>query len=59
MPLYAIEGKQPVLGAATWVAPSADVIGDAQLGDQASVWFGAVIRADNTPIIVGARSNIQ
>jgi len=59
MPLYAIEGKQPVLGADAWVAPSADVIGDAHLGDEASVWFGAVIRADNTPIIVGARSNIQ
>jgi len=59
MPLYAIEGKQPVLGADAWVAPSADVIGDAHLGDEASVWFGAVIRADNTPIIVGARSNVQ
>ena len=44
MPLYAIEGKQPVLGADAWVAPSADVIGDAHLGDEASVWFGAVIR---------------
>ncbi|GAA0316081.1 gamma carbonic anhydrase family protein [Sphingomonas oligophenolica] len=59
MPLYAIEGKQPVLGTDAWVAPSADVIGDAHLGDQASVWFGAVIRADNTPILIGARSNIQ
>lgn len=59
MPLYAIEGKQPVIGTDVWVAPSADVIGDAHLGNEASVWFGAVIRADNTPIIVGARSNIQ
>jgi carbonic anhydrase/acetyltransferase-like protein (isoleucine patch superfamily) len=59
MPLYAIEGKQPVLGVDVWVAPSADVIGDAQLADGANIWFGAVIRADNTPIIIGARSNIQ
>lgn len=59
MPLYAIDGKQPQLGSDAWVAPSADVIGDARLGDDASVWFGAVIRADNTPIIVGAGSNIQ
>jgi carbonic anhydrase/acetyltransferase-like protein (isoleucine patch superfamily) len=59
MPLYAIDGKQPVLGADAWVAPGAMVIGDARLADQSSVWFGAVIRADNTPIIVGARSNIQ
>jgi len=57
--LYAIDGKQPVMGADVWVAPSADVIGDARLGDGASVWFGAVIRADNTPIEVGARTNIQ
>jgi carbonic anhydrase/acetyltransferase-like protein (isoleucine patch superfamily) len=59
MPLYAIDGKQPVLGADVWVAPSADVIGDAHLADGANIWFGAVIRADNTPILVGARSNIQ
>jgi carbonic anhydrase/acetyltransferase-like protein (isoleucine patch superfamily) len=59
MPRYAIDGKQPVLGEGVWIAPSADVIGDAHLGDGASVWFGAVIRADNTPILVGRRTNIQ
>jgi len=59
MPLYAIEGKQPLLGTDVWVAPSADVIGDAQLAEGANIWFGAVIRADNTPIIIGARSNVQ
>lgn len=59
MPLYAIEGKGPTLADDVWVAPSADVIGDARLGEGASVWFGAVIRADNTPILVGARTNIQ
>ena len=59
MPCYAIGGHRPTLGADAWIAPSADVIGDARLGDGASVWFGAVIRADNTPIIVGARSNVQ
>lgn len=59
MPLYRIAGQQPQLGEGSWVAPSADVIGDAHLGPGASVWFGAVIRADNTPIIVGAGSNVQ
>lgn len=59
MPLYAIDGAAPALGEGAWVAPSAEVIGDARLGDEASVWFGAVIRADNTPILIGARSNIQ
>ena len=61
MPLYALDDLAPTLPAngSAWVAPSADVIGDARLGADASVWFGAVIRADNTPILVGARSNIQ
>ncbi len=61
MPLYRIAGIAPTLpdDGSAWVAPSADVIGDARLGQGASVWFGAVIRADNTPIIVGARTNIQ
>jgi carbonic anhydrase/acetyltransferase-like protein (isoleucine patch superfamily) len=59
MPRYAIGGKAPALGTEAWIAPSADVIGDVQLGDEASVWFGAVIRGDNTPILIGARSNVQ
>jgi carbonic anhydrase/acetyltransferase-like protein (isoleucine patch superfamily) len=59
MPLYRIAGQQPAVPTSAWVAPSADLIGDVRLGEEASVWFGAVIRADNTPIIVGARSNIQ
>ena len=59
MPLYAIREARPAVPASAWIAPSADVIGDARLGEQASVWFGAVIRADNTPILVGDRSNVQ
>ncbi|RYY23849.1 MAG: gamma carbonic anhydrase family protein [Sphingomonadales bacterium] len=59
MPLYEIGGQQPAIAEDAWVAPSADLIGDVHLGALASVWFGAVIRADNTPILVGARSNVQ
>ncbi|MDR6851307.1 carbonic anhydrase/acetyltransferase-like protein (isoleucine patch superfamily) [Sphingomonas sp. BE123] len=59
MPIYAVDGLTPRIDPDAWVAPSADVIGDAQLAAGASLWFGAVIRADNTPIIVGARSNVQ
>jgi carbonic anhydrase/acetyltransferase-like protein (isoleucine patch superfamily) len=59
MPCYAFDGKRPSLARGAWIAPSADLIGDARLGEEASVWFGAVIRADNTPILVGARTNIQ
>ena len=59
MPLYAIAGQQPQLEPGAWAAPSADLIGDVRLGARASVWFGSVIRADNTPIVVGEESNIQ
>jgi carbonic anhydrase/acetyltransferase-like protein (isoleucine patch superfamily) len=59
MPCYAFAGHRPTIGREAWVAPSADLIGDARLGEEASIWFGAVIRADNTPILVGARANIQ
>lgn len=59
MALYEIGGKRPMLAAGAWAAPSADVIGEIVLGEQASIWFGAVLRGDNTPILIGARSNFQ
>lgn len=59
MPLYAIDGHAPQVPGDSWVAPSADLIGDVQLGHEVGVWFGAVIRADNTPIVLGDRTNIQ
>ncbi len=59
MPLYEIDGVGPRLSEGAWVAPSADLIGDVRLGDRCSVWFGAVIRADNTPIILGEETNFQ
>jgi carbonic anhydrase/acetyltransferase-like protein (isoleucine patch superfamily) len=59
MALYALDGTGPTLAEAAWSAPSADLIGDVRLGTAASVWFGAVLRADNTPILVGDRSNVQ
>jgi carbonic anhydrase/acetyltransferase-like protein (isoleucine patch superfamily) len=59
MALYMIGGTRPQLAPGAWAAPSADLIGDVRLGPRASVWFGAVIRADNTPIVIGEDSNIQ
>jgi carbonic anhydrase/acetyltransferase-like protein (isoleucine patch superfamily) len=59
VPLYELGGQQPQIAADAWVAPSADLIGDVRLAELASVWFGAVIRADNTPIRIGARTNVQ
>ncbi|MEN2785228.1 gamma carbonic anhydrase family protein [Sphingomonas qilianensis] len=59
MPQYELNDQRPQLAAGVWIAPSADLIGDVHLAEHANVWFGAVIRADNTPILVGPRSNIQ
>jgi carbonic anhydrase/acetyltransferase-like protein (isoleucine patch superfamily) len=59
MPLYAINGVEPSLGANAWASPSADLIGDVRLGTRASVWFGAVLRGDNTPLILGDETNFQ
>jgi carbonic anhydrase/acetyltransferase-like protein (isoleucine patch superfamily) len=59
MPLYQLDGNGPTIARGAWVAPSADLVGDVRLGERASVWFGAVIRADNTPILIGDQSNIQ
>lgn len=59
MPLYSLDELVPILAQGAWAAPSADLIGDVQLSERSSVWFGAVIRADNTPIIIGEESNIQ
>ena len=59
MTLYTIDGATPQLANGAWAAPSADLIGDVRLGVRASIWFGAVIRADNTPIILGEETNFQ
>lgn len=61
MSVFALDGRAPRLPPAGryWIAPDATVIGDVRLGDEASVWFQAVIRCDNEPILVGARTNIQ
>jgi carbonic anhydrase/acetyltransferase-like protein (isoleucine patch superfamily) len=59
MSLYDLRGTQPSLGRNVFVAETATVIGDVYLGDEASIWFGAVIRADYRPIRIGARTNVQ
>ena len=59
MPLYRIDDVSPTLAPGAWAAPSADLIGDVRLAPRASIWFGAVIRADNTPILIGEDSNLQ
>jgi carbonic anhydrase/acetyltransferase-like protein (isoleucine patch superfamily) len=53
------KGARPTLGARVFVDVSAQVIGDVELGDDASVWMNAVVRGDVNRIRVGARSNVQ
>ena len=61
MALYEIDGQRPTLpgDGSAWIAPGAQLIGDARIGRDVGIWFRVVIRADNTPIIVGDRSNVQ
>lgn len=61
MPIYELDGIAPELPANGnyWVAPDAHVIGRVKLGEDVGIWFGAVIRGDNEPIVVGNRTNIQ
>src|SRR5438552_907433 len=59
MPIYPYQGKYPTIGKDCYIAPTATLIGDVTLGDGASVWFGAVLRGDVSPIVIGARTNIQ
>lgn len=61
MPIYAFDAHTPVLPpeGRFWVAPDAQVIGQVELGEEVGIWFGAVLRGDNEPISIGARTNIQ
>jgi carbonic anhydrase/acetyltransferase-like protein (isoleucine patch superfamily) len=59
MPLFAFEGHEPRVAATAWIAPTATLVGDVLVEDDASVWYGAVLRADFGPIIVRRGANIQ
>ena len=52
-------GKSPRLGRDVFLADNAAVIGDVEIGDESSVWFGSVLRGDVGWIRIGARSNVQ
>src|SRR6266498_3640669 len=51
--------KGPTIHSSVWVVPGATVLGDVILGEESSVWYGAVLRGDINRIISGPRSNIQ
>jgi len=53
------QGKLPIIAPGCYIDPSAQVIGDVVLGEQASVWMNAVVRGDVNSIRIGAKSNVQ
>jgi carbonic anhydrase/acetyltransferase-like protein (isoleucine patch superfamily) len=57
--IYALDDRLPQIDPDAWVAPDANVLGAVTLHAGASIWFGATLRGDNEPIVVGARSNVQ
>ena len=57
--IHKFKGTLPTLGNNTWIAPSADVVGDVTCGEDCSIWFGCVVRGDVHYIKIGDRVNIQ
>lgn len=54
-----LNGKSPVIHASAFIAPGCRIIGDVEIGADASIWYNCVIRADVNFIRIGARTNIQ
>ena len=57
--IIAIHGKTPRIADSAFIAPGCRIIGDVEIGADASVWYNCVIRADVSRVVIGARSNIQ
>ena len=57
--IYAFNGKKPRIAASAFIAPGAVIIGDVEIGEDSSVFYGAVLRGDVNAIRIGARTNIQ
>ena len=55
------KGKKPQISPSAFIAPTAVIIGDVTIGDEASIWWGAVLRSDQNqnPIVIGARTSVQ
>ncbi|MGL6212106.1 MAG: gamma carbonic anhydrase family protein [Paracoccaceae bacterium] len=57
--IYTLDGIAPQIHPDAWIAPTAVLIGRVVVEAGANIWFGAVLRGDNDPIVVGAGSNVQ
>ncbi len=56
---YALGDKRPRVHETAFIAPGAQIIGDVTIGPESSVWFNAVLRGDEAPIVIGAAVNVQ
>ncbi len=59
MPLFSFEGLAPTVSPEAWIAPTATLVGDVHVEAGASIWYGAVLRADFGPILVRRGANVQ
>ena len=59
MPIYALGGHKPKIHETAYISPTATIIGNVEICEGASVWFGAVLRGDTDLIKVGKNSNVQ
>lgn len=59
MPLYSLDGRIPRIDPDSFVAPTANLIGDVTVEAGASVWFNAVLRGDYAPIVIRSGANVQ
>ncbi len=57
--IHAIGGDEPVIDPSAFVAWNAELAGDVSIGKDASIWFGAIIRADIAPVTIGEGTNLQ
>lgn len=59
MAIYQLDDRVPVIPKSCYIAEEATIIGSVILGENVNIWFGAVLRGDNEPIVIGDDSNIQ
>ncbi|HEX6030668.1 MAG TPA: gamma carbonic anhydrase family protein, partial [Tepidiformaceae bacterium] len=59
MPIYAVGNKVPRIHPSAFIAPTASIVGDVVIHENASVWYGAVVRGDTSYAVVGPGANIQ
>jgi carbonic anhydrase/acetyltransferase-like protein (isoleucine patch superfamily) len=57
--IIAFDRRDPVLAEGVWIAPTAVVTGDVQVGRHSSIWFQTVVRGDESPIVIGRDVNVQ